>query len=105
MIVKHPQLFFIVLPKANTALHKAIKKWADTEVGVQTLCMVKRNLEAQRGADQYLANIALEVNLKLGGINHMANTDSLGITEKGKTMLLGIDVTHPLLEVTALCPV
>ncbi|MCJ1434414.1 hypothetical protein MMC27_003782 [Xylographa pallens] len=95
MNVKQLQLLFIFLPRADTALYKAIKKYADTELGVQTLCMVKKKFQGPRGADQYLANIALKVNLKLGGINHMANPDSLGIIEKGKTMLLGIDVTHP----------
>lgn len=41
------------------------------------------------------ANIALKVNLKSGGTNHILSPGDLGFLEQGKTMLVGIDVTHP----------
>ena len=41
------------------------------------------------------ANIALKVNLKSGGTNHALSRGDLGFLEQGKTMLVGIDVTHP----------
>lgn len=41
------------------------------------------------------ANIALKVNLKSGGTNHILARGDLGFLEQGKTMLVGIDVTHP----------
>ena len=41
------------------------------------------------------ANIALKVNLKSGGTNHALSHGDLGFLEQGKTMLVGIDVTHP----------
>lgn len=41
------------------------------------------------------ANIALKVNLKSGGANHSLSPGDLGFLEHGKTMLVGIDVTHP----------
>ena len=41
------------------------------------------------------ANIALKVNLKSGGTNHVLARGDLGFLEQGKTMLVGIDVTHP----------
>lgn len=44
---------------------------------------------------QYNANVALKVNIKKGGMNHVLQDDQLGFISKGKTMVVGIDVTHP----------
>ena len=44
---------------------------------------------------QYIANLALKFNLKLGGVNHSLPPDRLGFLQKGNTMVMGIDVTHP----------
>ena len=41
------------------------------------------------------ANIALKMNLKSGGTNQTLSPGDLGFLEQGKTMLVGIDVTHP----------
>ena len=41
------------------------------------------------------ANISLKMNLKSGGTNHVLSRGELGFLEQGKTMLVGIDVTHP----------
>ena len=43
----------------------------------------------------YSANVALKVNLKLGGRNQYISPNDLGFLSNGKTMLVGIDVTHP----------
>jgi len=37
----------------------------------------------------------LKFNLKAGGINHTLDSSKLGIVGQGKTMLVGLDVTHP----------
>lgn len=41
------------------------------------------------------ANISLKVNLKLGGTNQCLNSADLGFLRHGRTMVVGIDVTHP----------
>ena len=43
----------------------------------------------------YFANVALKINLKLGGRNQCIAPNDLGFLRHGKTMLVGIDVTHP----------
>ncbi|PCG88402.1 Stem cell self-renewal protein Piwi [Penicillium occitanis (nom. inval.)] len=48
-----------------------------------------------RGHDQYIANAALKFNLKLGGIYQIVESRNLGIVGQNKTMVVGIDVTHP----------
>lgn len=42
-----------------------------------------------------MANVALKFNLKLGGINQIVENKNLGIVDQNKTMVVGIDVTHP----------
>ena len=44
---------------------------------------------------RYLANVAMKCNLKLGGRNHHLLPAALGIVGDGKTMVVGLDVTHP----------
>lgn len=42
-----------------------------------------------------MANVALKINLKLGGVNQKIDDAKLGIISEEKTMVVGIDVTHP----------
>ncbi|MCJ1384902.1 hypothetical protein MMC17_008020 [Xylographa soralifera] len=88
------KFLFVVLPdKNNTHLYNVIKKCADTELGFHTTCMASQKLYKAKA--QYYANIAMKVNLKLGGSNQGAISSSLGILKQAGTMLIGIDVTHP----------
>ncbi|KAI1906889.1 hypothetical protein LOZ65_006818 [Ophidiomyces ophidiicola] len=88
-------LLFIILPEANIPLYKRIKTLADKDHGIHTICSVGSKLAKERGRDQYMANIALKFNLKLGGINQIVENKNLGIVDQNKTMVVGIDVTHP----------
>jgi hypothetical protein len=76
-------------------LYKRIKTLADRDYGLHTICSVGSKLWKERGRDQYIANIALKFNLKLGGINQIVENKNLGIIDQNKTMVVGIDVTHP----------
>lgn len=89
------QLLVIVLPEANMPLYKRIKTLADTTHGVHTICSVGSKLAKPRGQDQYMANVALKLNLKFGGINQIVQNKQLGVIDQDKTMVVGIDVTHP----------
>lgn len=51
--------------------------------------------QLRRQDPNYSANVALKVNLKLGGTNQCVSPSDLGFLRHGKTMLVGIDVTHP----------
>ncbi|KAI4711216.1 hypothetical protein J4E89_003781 [Alternaria sp. Ai002NY15] len=88
-------LLFIVLPEANIPLYKRIKTLADKDYGLHTICSVGSKLAKERGRDQYIANVALKFNLKLGGTNQVVENKNLGIIDQNKTMVVGIDVTHP----------
>ncbi|KAK2594352.1 hypothetical protein QQS21_007953 [Conoideocrella luteorostrata] len=88
-------LLFIILPEANAPLYKRIKTLADKDYGIHTICSVASKLAKDRGRDQYMANVALKFNLKFGGINQTVEGKNLGIVNQNKTMVVGIDVTHP----------
>lgn len=51
--------------------------------------------QLQKQDSNYSANVTLKLNLKLGGMNHFISPSDLGFLRHGKTMLVGIDVTHP----------
>jgi eukaryotic translation initiation factor 2C len=88
-------LLFIILPEASIPLYKRIKTLADKDYGIHTICSVGSKLAKDRGREQYIANVALKFNLKLGGINQIVENRNLGIIDQNKTMVVGIDVTHP----------
>lgn len=86
------QLLVVVLPDSDTSRYNLIKKVGDIDSGISTVCMRFENKKFQPGATPYFANVALKINLKLGGINHKLR-DQNGLY--ANTMVIGVDVTHP----------
>lgn len=89
------ELLLIILPHDNSDLYNLIKTLGETKYGIRTQCVIGSKFTNQRGQPMYFANVALKVNLKVGGHNHMVEKDRLSFIEEDKTMLVGIDVTHP----------
>ncbi|KAI1768597.1 Piwi-domain-containing protein [Hypoxylon sp. FL1150] len=89
-----PQFVFVVLPgkKTDTEIYNTVKLLGDVEHGCHTVCMIRSNMI--KSNPQYFANVALKVNLKMGGANHKLSND-INIVKDGKTMLVGYDVIHP----------
>jgi eukaryotic translation initiation factor 2C len=91
-----PPFLLVVLPKnGDAALYNRLKKWGDTLSGMHTICVTANKFLKEMRQDQYFANVALKFNLKAGGTNHTLRSEELGIISEGKTMVVGIDVTHP----------
>lgn len=91
------ELLFVFLATNDAAIYGQLKVGSDLRYGVHTVCMLpkkkKEFLPAQfMDSEDYLANILLKVNLKLGGINHVLPNDS-GVLQNA--LYCGIDVTHP----------
>lgn len=87
------RLLFIILPAVSTALYNRVKYLGDVKFGVHTICVVGSKFA--KGSPMYFANVALKFNLKLGGVNQLVDNAKLGIINEDKTMVVGIDVTHP----------
>ncbi|KAB5514942.1 ribonuclease H-like domain-containing protein [Coniochaeta sp. 2T2.1] len=83
----------LILPDAVTPLYNRIKHCGDIKYGIHTVCCI--GYKFAKCSDQYFANVALKFNLKLGGNNQLLDASRRGLIDKDKTMVVGIDVTHP----------
>ena len=86
-------LVLVILPEKDTTLYKKIKHAGDVVAGIHTVCVTAQKFG--RCQPQYFANVALKFNLKLGGQNQIVEGKRLGFISADKTMVVGIDVTHP----------
>ncbi|KAJ5471191.1 hypothetical protein N7530_008548 [Penicillium desertorum] len=91
---KHkPELILGILFAKDAQVYNTVKQVCDVRCGVRN---VNVQAEKVRAANvQYWASVCLKVNLKLGGANQTLRTPDLGFFADGKTMLVGLDVTHP----------
>ncbi|MCJ1469025.1 hypothetical protein MMC07_007657 [Pseudocyphellaria aurata] len=87
-------ILLVILPDDNKHTYSRIKFWADFRLGIHTVCSIAKKFYGHKDQAFY-ANIGLKFNLKMGGINQLIGEDHLGIVKEGKTMLVGIDITHP----------
>jgi hypothetical protein len=90
-----PRFILAILPYNDVAIYNSIKALGDTKHGLHTVCVVADKFMKTNRQDQYFGNVSLKFNLKAGGINHTLDSSKLGIVGQGKTMLVGLDVTHP----------
>ncbi|PCH34807.1 Piwi-domain-containing protein [Wolfiporia cocos MD-104 SS10] len=95
---KKPSFILVLLSGVDNYIYPGIKRLGDVELGLSTVHMLldpKKALAPGNKQDQYFSNVALKVNIKLGGINHKLNPQAMAWLTKMKTMIVGIDVTHP----------
>ncbi|KAG6916362.1 hypothetical protein DXG01_007198 [Tephrocybe rancida] len=93
---KKPSFILVLLENRDNFIYPAIKRIGDMELGLQTVHMqLGKALTDEKKQDQYFSNVALKVNTKLGGINHLLDDGAMKWLTKKKTMMVGIDVTHP----------
>ncbi|KAK5548619.1 hypothetical protein LTR46_011956, partial [Exophiala xenobiotica] len=88
-----PSLVLVIIPSMDSAIYNRVKYACDVKVGLINVCVIASKFA--KANDQYLANVALKFNLKLGGRNQKLELSSLGVLCEGKTMVVGLDVTHP----------
>ena len=77
--------------KMPTGLYKAVKHACETDFGVPCQYLVVEKALNQKGQLQYLANVGMKVNAKLGGATCAVREP---LFDKA-FMMLGADVTHP----------
>jgi len=85
----------VLLQKKDDFIYAGIKRLCAVKFGVRSQCLLLEKALTERGQDQYLSNVALKVNTKLGGVNHRIGGDALSWLTREPTILVGIDVTHP----------
>ena len=87
-------LVILVIHQFDRNCYRAFKNIADRKVGIQSVCIVERLRKPDNFFTQYMQNISMKINLKLGGINHTALQPNERYTSMD-TMILGADLVHP----------
>jgi eukaryotic translation initiation factor 2C len=90
-----PSFVLVLLDSNDSAIYAAIKRIGDVDLGVHTVCMLLEKATNGPKQAQYFANVALKVNAKLGGINHVLDNAAMRWLTTSRTMIVGCDVAHP----------
>ncbi|KAM2156159.1 hypothetical protein ACFX1R_041888 [Malus domestica] len=88
-----PKLLLCILPERNN-IYGPWKRKCLSEVGVITQCIIWKG---KRMNDQYITNVLLKINAKLGGMNTYLTAEysrSIPMASRSPTMILGMDVSH-----------
>ncbi|KAK3835053.1 MAG: Piwi domain-containing protein [Linnemannia gamsii] len=88
-----PQLLLVVLPNTGVPLYAEIKRVTDTVLGVASQCV--QIAHARKAKVQYLANVCLKINVKLGGTNSAFGAKMAPFISEKPTIIFGADVNHP----------
>lgn len=85
-------LVILVIRQADRSLYCEFKNIAERLIGIQSICIVERLTKPDKFFIQYMQNISMKLNLKLGGVNHTALQPNERLID---TMILGADLIHP----------
>eukprot|EP00210_Caulerpa_lentillifera_P004611 g4397.t1 len=94
----------IILTRKETNPYQEFKRAAEGTLGITTQCIVAHNAgigRPPRNRMQYLANVAMKINQKLGGVNTQITGGIstafpvLGQRRSRPFIVFGVDVTHP----------
>ncbi|KAF5762029.1 putative post-transcriptional gene silencing PAZ-Argonaute family [Helianthus annuus] len=86
------QLIVCVMPERHDG-YKSLKLVSEIELGVMTQCCLSEN--ANKGSDQFLANLGLKINAKLDGCNVQLVERFPRFSSDDRYMFIGADVNHP----------
>lgn len=91
-----PQILFFILPDKDSQTYGRIKRSCECRYGVVSQCV--QYSHAQKAQPQYISNVTMKFNAKLGG----ATCRAIGPNTKGAngifavpTVIIGADVSHP----------
>ncbi|KAJ7949449.1 Argonaute family protein [Quillaja saponaria] len=88
-----PQLILCILPeRKNSDIYGPWKRKNLSELGIPTQCIAPTKLN-----DQYLTNVLLKINAKVGGMNSflaVEHSPYMPLVSKSPTLILGMDVSH-----------
>ena len=113
---KSSATILLVLPQKSYDTYATVKRVADLQTGRHVVCAVSDRM-ARNGkiSPQYLANVAMKINLKGAGTNHAVEVSHLASIlpsvpqpqpqDKGcDTIIVGADVAHPTGSARPGCP-
>ncbi|KAI4311295.1 hypothetical protein MLD38_036200 [Melastoma candidum] len=93
---KELELLLVILPDNNGSLYGDIKRICETDLGLISQCCLTKHVF--KITKQYLANVSLKINVKMGGRNTVlldAISCRIPLVSDIPTIIFGADVTHP----------
>ncbi|XP_010534204.1 PREDICTED: protein argonaute 1-like [Tarenaya hassleriana] len=93
---KELELLIVILPDNNGSLYGDLKRICETDLGIVSQCCLTKHVFKM--SKQYLANVALKINVKVGGRNTVlddAISRRIPLVSDRPTIIFGADVTHP----------
>ena len=87
-----PQVLFFAFDASSDFLYKGIKHACDVKFGVASQVVIFAKALKNNGQDQYIANLGLKVNVKLGGTNSIIREK---VFQDNRWMIMGGDTSHP----------
>ncbi|KAL8188583.1 hypothetical protein R6Q57_029871 [Mikania cordata] len=93
---KELDLLIVILPDNNGSLYGDLKRICETDLGIVSQCCLTKHVFKM--SKQYLANVALKINVKVGGRNTVlrdAISRRIPNVSDVPTIIFGADVTHP----------
>ncbi|KAI5892814.1 Piwi-domain-containing protein [Schizophyllum commune H4-8] len=98
-LARHRTIFLVLLPENAQPQYDAIKHWGDIVRGVTTQCIcmsgVRKWYPNRSMNDRFAKNVAIKINVRLGGINWQPNPIALTSFDSGFPLIIGADVGHP----------
>lgn len=91
---KDPQLLVVVVPDKNSFTYLRIKKSCDCRWGVPS--QVLQSGHVTKSNPQYVSNVLMKINSKLGGATARAISKVNGASLRPQSVIIGADVTHPM---------
>ncbi|KAM0056645.1 putative post-transcriptional gene silencing PAZ-Argonaute family [Helianthus debilis subsp. tardiflorus] len=93
---KELDLLIVILPDNNGSLYGDVKRICETDLGIISQCFLTKNVF--KTSRPYLENVALKINVKVGGRNTVladALSGCIPNVSEIPTIIFGADVTHP----------
>jgi eukaryotic translation initiation factor 2C len=98
-----PSIIIVILADDGVNTYRDVKQTSDSLLGIPSQCMVAAKIglgRPPRGREQYIANVAMKVNAKLGGRNNILSQDFIQSKHflqfwSRPFIVFGADVTHP----------
>ncbi|KAM0944836.1 hypothetical protein DsansV1_C11g0113151 [Dioscorea sansibarensis] len=93
---KELELLLAILPDNNGSLYGDLKRICETDLGLISQCCLTKHVF--KISKQYLANVSLKINVKMGGRNAVlldAISRRIPLVSDKPTIIFGADVTHP----------
>ncbi|KAJ7954827.1 Argonaute family protein [Quillaja saponaria] len=93
---KEFELLLVILPDNNGSLYGDLKRICETDLGLISQCCLTKHVF--KISKQYLANVSLKINVKMGGRNTVlldALSCRIPLVSDIPTIIFGADVTHP----------